>query len=199
MNISIISDTHFNHKNIQEYCNRPDGWTKQLIENMAVIQSDILIHLGDVSLGNDPKWHNFVTESFTRKNWLVLGNHDGKSMSWYLNHGWDFVARNFTIYYYGLRILFSHRPYPFPPMKTITRELARDVAHSEVMVDKERSNFDINIAGHVHNRRVKLETWQKPFILEEQDYKPIDLKEFLHEEINQKNKDSQTARALQEK
>ena len=180
MKISIISDTHLNHKNIKEYCNRPDNWTEQILFSIGNFDADLLIHLGDVSLGNDVEWHRLFTD-LPMKKWLILGNHDGKSMTWYLNHGWDFVGRSVMIYLYGLRILFSHRPYPFPPMKTVTE-------------DKPRSNFDINVHGHCHNRpNLELETWQKPFILENQDYKPVDLKEFLSEEIKEQS------RTLQEK
>ena len=175
MKIYIISDTHLEHKNIKAYTNRPDDWTEQILFNTGNFDADLLIHLGDVSLGNDAEWHKLFTD-LPMKCWLILGNHDGKSMNWYMNHGWDFVARNFTMYLYGLRILFTHRPYPFPPMKTVTE-------------DKPRSNFDINVHGHCHNRpNLELETWQKPFILENQDYKPVDLKEFLSEEIKERSK-----------
>ena len=196
MKIHIISDTHFNHKNIKEYCNRPDDWEDKIFKGLqesANAEPDILIHLGDVSLGFDALRHEFITTIFKRS-WLILGNHDGKSMNWYMNHGWDFVGRSVMIYLYGIRILFSHRPYPFPPMKTVTSELRRQVAFSEEMIDKPRSNFDINVHGHCHNRpNLELETWQKPFILENQDYKPVDLKEFLSEEIRNK----QQSRSLQ--
>ena len=190
MKIHIISDTHFEHKNIQKYCNRPDGWTDLLTHNLFDLKTDLLIHLGDVSLGRDSGWHDFVTNggSLDYKSWLILGNHDGKSTTWYMNHGWDFVARNFTMYIYGLRVLFSHRPYPFPPMKTVTRELARDVAFSEVMIDKPRSNFDINVHGHIHTREMDLPSYCRPFILENQNYKPIELKEFLNDDIKERSK-----------
>ena len=194
MKIHIISDTHLNHFKIAEYCDRPDNWEQQIVDNLVNMETNLLIHLGDVSLGNDVEWHN--TFAFLPcKRWLILGNHDGKSMNWYMDHGWDFVARNFTMYLYGLRILFSHRPYPFPPMKTVTRELARDGTFSEVMVDKHRSNFDINIHGHIHNKKgIELEDWQKPFILEEQGYKPIELKEFLSGEIKEQSRALQKER-----
>ena len=190
MKIYIISDTHFNHKNIARYCNRPDNWQEKIADGLEFMPKDIdlLIHLGDVSLGNDAEWHEFVTCG-DYKSWLILGNHDGKSMTWYMNHGWDFVARNFTMYLYGIRILFSHRPYPFPPMKTVTKELARDVAHSEVMIDKSRSNFDVNICGHLHNKGgTELPSWCRLFVLEDLDYKPVELKEFLLDDIQKRSK-----------
>ena len=187
LKIHIISDTHFSHKNIKEYCNRPNDWEEQIVNNLMALDTDLLIHLGDVSLGNDAAYH-FSFGFLSCKCWLILGNHDSKSTTWYMNHGWDFVARNFTMYLYGIRILFSHRPYPFPPMKTVTRELARDVNHAEITKDIQRSNFDINLCGHVHTRKIDLPNWCYPYIIEEEDYKPIELKEFLSEEIKERSK-----------
>ena len=188
MKIHIISDTHLNHSKISEYCNRPDDWEQKIEHNIGYLNTDLLIHLGDVSLGNDVEWHELFT-ILPMKKWLILGNHDGKSMNWYMDHGWDFVGRNCVLYIYGIRILFSHRPYPFPPMKTVTRELARDVAYAEIMVDKPRSNFDVNVCGHIHNKKgIELPSYCRPFILENQDYKPIELKEFLLEDIQKRSK-----------
>ena len=154
---------------------------------MEVSPPDLLIHLGDVSLGNDEFWHGLF-KVLPMKKWLVLGNHDNKSMTWYINHGWDFVARNFTMYYYGIRILFSHRPFIVAPTKVFVKELIRENG-KEVEITKERSNFDINIHGHIHNRKdLVLQGWQKPYIIEDQNYKSIDLREFLNEEIRNKQK-----------
>jgi len=187
MKISIIGDTHFEHKNIQEYCDRPNDWEDLIAINLFELNTDLLIHLGDVSLGSDEAWHNFVTDG-SYKYWLVLGNHDNKSITWYLNHGWDFVARNFTLYLYGLRIFFSHRPSIIPPTKILVNEKVREEG-KETVITKERSNFDINIHGHIHNRKdINLPKWCKTYIIEDQDYKPIDLKEFLSEEINARQK-----------
>lgn len=189
MKISIIGDTHLSHKNIASYCDRPDDWEELIEENLCNLETfppDLLIHLGDVSLGNDEQWHDLITNQLPCKKWLVLGNHDNKSMTWYLNHGWDFVARSFTMYYFGLRIFFSHRPSIIPPTKLFVKEKVRDVE-----ITKERSNFDINIHGHIHNSNINLPDWCKPYIIEDRDYKPIDLKGFLDEEIKAKQKSLQ--------
>ena len=50
----FIADTHFNHENIIEYCNRPFKNAKEMSEyiitkwNSVVTQKDIVYHLGDV-------------------------------------------------------------------------------------------------------------------------------------------------------
>ena len=49
----LISDTHFFHANIGQYCSRPDDWQDLIIENWnCFIQPDeIVFHLGDLALG----------------------------------------------------------------------------------------------------------------------------------------------------
>ena len=50
--VFLISDTHFNHKKIGEYCDRPDSWQKLIIDNWnsVVKKDDIVLHLGDFAL-----------------------------------------------------------------------------------------------------------------------------------------------------
>lgn len=126
-NIYITSDTHFNHQAIIEYCYRPKNY-EQLIDKelKKLTENDILLHLGDICMGKDEEMHKKYIQCLPCKKWLVLGNHDTKSSSWYLTHGWDFVAGTFSVRYMGRKIIFSHRP----------REIAEDF---------------INIHGHLHN------------------------------------------------
>lgn len=52
MNIYVISDTHFNHSKIVDYCKRPSNHEELLIEGMSRLSAgDCLIHLGDFSFG----------------------------------------------------------------------------------------------------------------------------------------------------
>jgi len=82
-NIWVISDTHFGHRNIIEYCDRPfkstthmnlairDNW------NSVVKQDDIVYHLGDVYMGwNESQDIGQFLSSLNGRKRLVLGNHD---------------------------------------------------------------------------------------------------------------------------
>tara|TARA_R110000803_G_scaffold73360_8_gene137209 strand:+ start:2416 stop:2973 length:558 start_codon:yes stop_codon:yes gene_type:complete len=76
-----ISDTHFSHRNIIKYCNRPfdniDMMNERMIQNWneVVHPDDEVFHLGDVAMGN----RRLLPEYIKRLNGriiLIQGNHD---------------------------------------------------------------------------------------------------------------------------
>lgn len=81
MTTYFVSDTHFSHKNILEYCNRPfknvDHMDEEIIRrwNETVEPEDTVYHLGDIALGpieqSLPK-----IERLNGYKIAVLGNHD---------------------------------------------------------------------------------------------------------------------------
>lgn len=83
-NIWVVSDTHFGHSNIIEYCNRPFSDVYEMNEvlrenwNSVVEPWDKVYHLGDVyfpgGFGSD-YWNEFL-HSLNGKKRLILGNHD---------------------------------------------------------------------------------------------------------------------------
>ncbi len=110
--IYCVSDTHFGHKNMVEWALRPVDFEQKLWEAIEAIPADgILLHLGDVALGSDALTHERL-QKIPCKKWLVRGNHDNHSFSWYLNNGWDFVGDQIILSIYGKSFLFSHMPQP---------------------------------------------------------------------------------------
>ena len=127
-NYWVIADTHFSHDKLVKTGYRKEGFEMKILANMGKVvkKDDIVIHLGDVSFYKHRYW-TWLFTSFGCKSYLVKGNHDKQTNSWYLSNGWDFVADSFTLDIYGKKILFTHVP----------------VA--------EKGDFDINCHGHLHN------------------------------------------------
>lgn len=123
----LITDTHFGHDKMVQYCGRPEDFSSIILNNLLKIvqPDDTLIHLGDICIGQDVLWHQRLAIIDCRKI-LVRGNHDHKSDSWYMSNGWDFVCNSFTTKFIGKDLLFSHEPLP--------------------IVDN-----NLNIHGHFHN------------------------------------------------
>jgi calcineurin-like phosphoesterase family protein len=157
MRYYIISDTHFNHKQMVEYCGRPENFNEIIWKNLEQLNdNDILIHLGDICIGGNKEVHERLSK-FKFKKILVKGNHDHKSNTWYLEHGWDFVCEEFKDTLYGYNIVFSHKP------------VVWDV------------QYDINIHGHFHNSKQEPKNkYQELYSPELQDYKPVELEKFIN-------------------
>lgn len=112
----IISDTHFNHKNIVGYENRPfesiEYMNKSLINNWnsVVKKKDTVYHLGDFAFGNKVYIKSILSQ-LNGKKVLIMGNHDRrikKNPVFWLECGFD-VVYDYPIIYKGDFIL-SHEP-----------------------------------------------------------------------------------------
>lgn len=103
----VISDTHFGHSKLTKLCGRPDDFSDRIVKNMErlIKPGDILIHLGDVT------WHDIP--KFPCKTILVRGNHDVGTCKYYMNKGFDFACDSFSLKYGGVDILFTHKPTMF--------------------------------------------------------------------------------------
>lgn len=112
MNYWLISDTHFNHLKIEEWGGRSGDWQEQLWKGIAAIPAgDVLIHLGDICIGNDQQIHEKLLEYGNgNSRILVRGNHDNKGLIWYQNHGWDFVCDGIDLLFQGHYLHLTHRP-----------------------------------------------------------------------------------------
>ena len=108
--VYLISDTHFWHKNITKYCNRPVNWHKITIENWnnTVSPSDKVLHLGDFSLGNRERTE-LIVSMLNGSIYLIKGNHDRHGRSWYKPMGINMISP-FIIQEGGKSIYFTHKP-----------------------------------------------------------------------------------------
>lgn len=109
--IYFIADTHFGDDNIRRYENRPFADTHEmdnaLIErwNSAVTDDDNIYVLGD--LGAD-KFEGEILSQLNGNKFLVKGNHDSQSNSYYRKAGFIEVY-DMPILFNGFWIL-SHEP-----------------------------------------------------------------------------------------
>jgi len=82
--IYFTADTHFNHKNIIKYCNRPfkdiDEMNKVLIENWnkKVGKKEIIYHLGDFGFGK----LGIILDKLNGKIILIKGSHDKSTLKY---------------------------------------------------------------------------------------------------------------------
>lgn len=144
----LITDTHIGHKPIIDYCGRPENFASIIEKNWKrmVKPADTVIHLGDVAWGEEN------LRRLTRlpgKKILVRGNHDAKSIPYYIEAGFDFACDALNMCLDGIDILFTHRP-----------------AYGHTA--------DINIHGHLHDlHREDFSRLYLPLSLEAMGYKPL--------------------------
>lgn len=131
--IFLTSDTHFSHKNIIRYCNRPyadvsymnqgmiDAW------NSVVNDGDIVYHLGDFSMHEKSVKH-YLDRLYGIKV-LIRGNHDENSIL----HEFDGYAH---------RMIMNHKGLVF--------EMVHDPSHLS-------GKIDYAFCGHVHDSWKRVE------------------------------------------
>lgn len=163
MNYWVIADTHFGHERMHKECGRPEGFETRILANVKrlVKQDDVLIHLGDVCIGQDAHWNLALRRAFRGKQWLIRGNHDKKSTTWYLNHGWDCVIDSMTLCMFGKNIFLSHIPINITPLP---------------------SSDWVNVHGHHHNTLHHPEDEvdsRHRLVIIEHDYAPVKLERIV--------------------
>jgi calcineurin-like phosphoesterase family protein len=183
--IWLISDTHFEHGNVIDFCGRPFYDTEEMNNvmisnwNNIVSATDTIYHLGDVALSKErtyPKRSvSVVTERWAEKlngnKIFINGNHDPLTFGEY----WKEI-----IGYKGIRFLLIHNPkgaeedWPKPAKQKLDKLMA-ELNNEEVWM----------IHGHTHNNNLV----KYPFInfknktinvsVELIGYQPINLDEIV--------------------
>ena len=159
MRVFVVADTHFADLSLASiYQSRPHNFQERIIQNwQSVIRDeDLVIHLGDVLVGRSAEWSTVIPALPGRKI-LVAGNHDKKSLSWYMTNGFQFCCSEFSWRMFGIQILFSHEP-------------------------TEDGLFDLNIHGHLHlgkHREHKSDECHYLISLEQTHYQPRTLKSIV--------------------
>lgn len=161
----VISDTHFGHKNIQTYCNRPKNHNTRMIDawTRLVQPQDTILHLGDLCVWYGPtesNWHKKVAKLPGQK-YMIRGNHDHRSVKDYDSIGIQIIepfSQHFKLSRSDnpIRVLFTHEP---------------DYPSTE--------NWDLNIHGHSHNHVSHRPYTYINVSVEMMRYRPVKLRTIL--------------------
>jgi len=82
--VYLIGDTHFDHKNIIKYCNRPfknvKEMNKKLLKNWnkTIGKDDLVFFLGDLAFGKRKHKVGYWLNKLNGRIYLIQGNHDKK-------------------------------------------------------------------------------------------------------------------------
>lgn len=120
----FTSDQHFGHKNILEL-GRPEFKDLREMENTiiqnwnsVVSEGDHVYVLGDFSFRNKEET-KIIMQRLNGKKFLIIGNHDNKSNSWYYDVGFDAVFKRVMFKAEGKILVLSHKP--IKPKKFVRR------------------------------------------------------------------------------
>ncbi len=105
----LISDTHFGHRNIIEYCHRPFKGTHEMNQvmqdswNSTVNEDDLVYFVGDLGL---TKTHStkFWLDKLKGKIVFVKGNHDDNSISSVPHTLLEYGGKQFYVVHYPNRV-----------------------------------------------------------------------------------------------
>jgi calcineurin-like phosphoesterase family protein len=109
--IFFTSDTHWGHRNVIRYSNRPFGSVEEMDEEMVrrwndkVSKRDVVYHLGDVAFMS-PARAKPILDQLNGEIHLCIGNHDSKAIQ-QLDR-WSSVEHYREISINGKHIVLSH-------------------------------------------------------------------------------------------
>lgn len=126
----LISDTHFGHKNIVKFQQRPETHEEIMLSEWIwrVGEYDQILHLGDIFMGkqgNPNRWAS-ICSRLPGEKFLIKGNHDREDNSLYEQAGFTVISP-----FVHFPLLFSHKP------ATVNSVLAS-------------WTWETNIHGHIH-------------------------------------------------
>ena len=148
--VFFTSDTHFCHKNILKYCNRPyssvEEMDRELIKNWnsVVGPDDYVFHLGDFCFAGSDKWKEIISQ-LNGHIILIKGNHDHMSET-ALKNMFEHTSYEMSIEIDKIRVYLNHYPfltYAGPYKKAPIYQLFGHVHSNKNMTgkDKGRLNF----------------------------------------------------------
>ncbi|MEE9125391.1 MAG: metallophosphoesterase [candidate division NC10 bacterium] len=159
----VTADTHFNHKGIIDYCDRPYGSVVEMNEAIIEAWNSVVPTNGDVwflgDFGFDQRGHGATTQPldaiFDRlagHKHLVKGNHD-ESNPGVLALGWESIADFATLRRDGIRAIACH--YPLTPWKHAYRGYLMLHGHCHGTL-RQHQGGRLDVGWDVHGRPLTL-------------------------------------------
>lgn len=142
----LITDTHFGHRNIVKFQQRPETHDIIMLSEWIkrVRPEDQILHLGDVWMGGSPWRWAAIISALPGEKFLIKGNHDRTNDAMYRQAGFE-VIKPFIRHGYA----FTHRPistrYPFLGSRLERHPDARDLPDPD---------WHTNIHGHIHRNKL---------------------------------------------
>lgn len=153
----FTSDTHFSHKNIIKYCDRPFADVHEMNEaiidnwNSVVSADDTVFHLGDVAMGPIAESLPLVSRLNGYKI-LVCGNHDRPFMNRKdpakMHHWWGEYGKHFQEVLSWSGTTFEHMNVSHFPYVGDSQEESR---YDEFRMEDRGAKI---VHGHVHTKDV---------------------------------------------
>lgn len=170
MTTFFISDTHFGHKNIIKYCDRPfcsvDVMDQTMIRRWSTLvnDDDVVYFIGDFSFASQERTREILGQLPGHKH-LIMGNHDEpRSKQFWLDAGFETVQDELHLFIPELArtVLLKHHPIYF-------------------------NHSGVQFHGHVHNkygmdpvkRYIMTEQIQVNMAVELWGYGPVSIEEIV--------------------
>lgn len=149
-NTFYTSDTHFFHKRIIEYCNRPFSSIEEMNEiliqrwNEKVKPNDTVYHLGDFIWSSSVEKIREICSRLNGQKILVYGNHDDKKQL--LNSGCFKCYNYFDFKYHDKFIVLFH--YPIQEWNKKFHGAIHLHGHCHGTIENIKNRFDVGVDSH---------------------------------------------------
>lgn len=163
----FTSDTHFNHRNIIDYSNRPFDSVEEMNEtlianwNKTVKKDSLVFHLGDFAMGRRSEVPGFL-EQLNGRIILIPGNHDSPQTIELFADKFDYLPLpTMEIYVDGQKVFMSH--YSHRIWNKSHKDAWHLWGHSHGTAEDYGLSFDVGIDALAMNHQI--------------DYRPISFAE----------------------
>ena len=173
MTTYFTSDTHFSHRNIIKYSNRPFGSKEEmdlkLVENWntRIGQGDTIYHLGDFCLSTEQEGQS-ILDRLNGKKHLILGNHDkvGRRLK-----GWESISDYKEVSIDGQFIILCHYAMRVWNKSHHGSWMLYGHSHGSLPDDPNALSFDIGVDCHEY-KPLNMDEIRR--IMKKKTFKPID-------------------------